>query len=161
VRKALVALVGAAALLAAPGAAWGAGSSGPQNFTLISQSENSQTVMASGVINAVGRDVVVSDTVDRFVFPDGALRIRHTPKHSTQRFDPQTCIGHFTETGTFTVVSGTGAYQGATGSGTYRVEGAFFGTRTSKGCSDRGATVLVVIRATGHINLPHVKAAAA
>jgi hypothetical protein len=128
ITRVLVTLATAAAAVVALGVALPAGAAtGTEHFKLLSTdpSENAQPiVIAKGPVHARGTDVTISPSNDRFVFPAGNLRIHHvlTPGTSKDTFDPQTCYGTHTERGTFTVVRGTGAYKGASGSGTYRLK---------------------------------------
>ena len=74
----------------------------------------------------------------------------------TEEFDERTCTGSFTFTGPFTITGGTGAFQGATGSGQFRGQGRFIGQRTPTGCSedeDAGFFFLYVT-ATGTASVP-------
>lgn len=150
-RHVLVSLVVAAVGVVA---VQGSASSAPltkQNFTLtadISQ-EGGGTVVASGAINATGEDVVISDTEDLFVFPDGTLTIIHVPVRAKEHFNERKCTGHFRETGTYIVSEGTGQYEGVTGSGKYRVVGRF-----ENGCEGI-PTGTFTITARGSINLPN------
>lgn len=122
-----------------------------QNFTLTSDisEEGGGTVVASGAINATGDDVVVSDTEDQFVFPNGTLTVIHAPVRSNEHFSDKTCKGSFRETGRYVINEGTGQYEGVTGSGTYRVVG-----RIQDGCSDPPEGSFT-ITARGSINLPN------
>jgi hypothetical protein len=132
----------------------GSASSAPvtkQNFTLtadISEEGGGGTVVATGAINATGEDVVVSDTEDHFVFPDGTLTVIHAPVRSKDHFNDKKCTGSFRETGTYVISDGTGQYEGATGSGSYRVVGRF-----RDGC-EGVPTGTFTITARGSINLP-------
>src|SRR5262245_50699639 len=109
----------------------GAASSAPltrQEFTItfdVSQDEGGGPVVATGAINATGEDVVVSDTEDLFVFPDGTLTIAHAPVRTHERFNPTRCTGHVGEMGTYVITAGTDQYEGVSGSGTYRVIARF------------------------------------
>jgi hypothetical protein len=131
----------------------GTASSAPltkQNFTLTSDitEEGGGTVVASGAINATGEDVVISDTEDQFVFPDGTLTIIHAPVRGKDHFNDKKCSGMFRERGTYVISAGTGQYEGVTGSGTYRVVGRFHGD-----C--QGPPIgTFTITARGSINLP-------
>jgi hypothetical protein len=122
-----------------------------QNFTLTSTNpdEPGGTVIASGAINAVGEDVVISDTEDQFVFPDGTLTIIHAPVRSKEHVNDKTCTFSFKETGTYIISEGTGQYEGVTGSGTYRVAGRFESDCVS------APTGSFTITARGSINLPN------
>jgi hypothetical protein len=121
-----------------------------QNFTLTSDidEEDVRTVVASGAINASGQDVVISDTEDQFVFPDGTLTVIHVPVRGKEHFNERQCSGTFRERGTYVISEGTGLYEGATGSGTYRVVASFDGN-----CEDPPSGT-VTITARGTINLP-------
>jgi hypothetical protein len=132
----------------------GTASSAPitrQNFTLTSDisEEGGGTVVASGAINATGEDVVISDTEDQFIFPDGTLTVIHAPVRGTEHFNERTCKGSFRETGVYVISEGTGQYEGITGSGTYRVVG-----RIEDGCSDPPIGTFT-ITARGSVNLPN------
>ena len=146
-RPVLVALmVAAASVLAIQGTA----SAAPvtkQNFTLTSETEEGGTVVASGAINATGEDVVISDTEDQFVFPDGTLTIVHAPVRGKGHFHEQQCSGTFRETGTYVISEGTGLYEGVTGSGTYRVDAHV------DGCTEP-PTGTLTITARGSLNPP-------
>ena len=63
-----------------------------QSFTLTSDiNEPGGTVVASGAINATGDDIVISDTEDQFVFPEGTLTVVHAPVRTHERFDERRC----------------------------------------------------------------------
>ena len=131
----------------------GTASSAPptrQNFTLTSDisEEGGGTVVASGAINATGEDVVISDTEDLFVFPDGTLTVFHAPERTHEHFNEKRCTATFRETGTYVIAEGTGDYEGVTGSGTYRVVG-----QIEDACGET-PTGTVTITARGTINLP-------
>ena len=131
----------------------GTASSAPltkQNFTLTADisEEGGGTVVASGAINATGEDVVISDTEDQFVFPDGTLTVIHAPVRGKEHFNDKKCTGSFRETGTYVISEGTGQYEGVTGSGNYRAVGRF-----EDGC-EGPPTGTFTITARGSINLP-------
>jgi hypothetical protein len=132
----------------------GTASSAPltkQNFTLTADinEEGGGTVVASGAINATGEDVVISDTEDQFVFPDGTLTVIHAPVRGKDHFNEKKCSGMFRERGTYVISEGTGQYEGVTGSGTYRVVGRFHGD-----CEGPPIGTFT-ITARGSINLPN------
>jgi len=143
-------IVATVAVLGIPGTA----SSAPltkQNFTLTSnniEGPGGGTVVASGAINATGEDVVISDTQDLFVFPDGTLTVIHAPVHGKEHFNDKNCSGSFRETGDYVISEGTGQYEGVTGSGTYRVVARF-----QSDC-EGPPTGTFTITAQGSINLP-------
>ena len=132
----------------------GTASSAPvtkQNFTLTADitEEGGGPVVASGAINATGEDVVISDTEDQFVFPDGTLTVIHAPVRGKEHFNDKKCTGSFRETGTYVISEGTGLYEGVTGSGRYRAVGRF-----QDGCQEV-PTGTFTITARGSINLPN------
>jgi len=45
------------------------------------------------------------------MFPDGTLTIKHQVSTSRQTFDSRTCVFTSSETGTYTIIRGTGAYE--------------------------------------------------
>src|SRR6476620_864376 len=56
----------------------------------------------TGVINATGTDIVVSDTEDLFDFgAAGTVTVFHSPLHSTDHFSEKKCTFSFMEKGTY------------------------------------------------------------
>ena len=124
---ATVTLVGALTVTAAASAS-ARTVSGTEHITGLSTSPNgAMTIIARGPLHARGRDVVVNANRDRFVFPKGALIIRHVAVKQHDTFDKATCYGTHTETGTYRVLGGTRAYAHASGHGQYRVFVQFVG----------------------------------
>ena len=81
-------------------------------------------MLGFGPIHAKGKDKVLGPRKDRFVFPNGTVLLRHKPSAPGQdTFDEKTCYFKFVERGTWRVTDGTGAYNGASGHGRYRVRG--------------------------------------
>jgi hypothetical protein len=150
IRRVLVALAVAAVSLLTVQHAASAAPVTKQDFTLTADinQEGGGTVVASGAINATGEDVVISDTEDRFVFPAGTLTVTHAAVRSKDHFKDKQCSGSFRETGRYVITEGSGAYAGASGSGTYRVVARF------QGDCQGPPTGTVTITARGSINLP-------
>jgi hypothetical protein len=126
---------------------------GHQRFVLVSTDPSSNgggPLAAFGPIHAKGTDVVINAHRDRFEFPAGNVVIRHrAAKGSThQSQDPKTCYFRFSERGTWTAVSGTGAYAKVDGGGTYRARGQGFGCDQNKPPDVFSLT----IRARGHLS---------
>jgi hypothetical protein len=140
----------AAGTLAASPAAAGS-SAGTQHFLVVNTSTADTPppapVAATGPIDAHGRDVVLTNNKDRFVFPKGAVIVVHKVTKMSQSQDPGSCSASFTQQGTYTVVSGTGAYAKAHGSGTFTVTGFFIG------CGKTPAAASVIIKASGPLSL--------
>ena len=128
-----------------------AGASQPtEYFTAIQTSANGpQTITAAGPISATGTDMKLGAHRDNFVFPAGTLTVRHEPQTTSQKFDSRTCVGTFTETGTYDISNGTGAYKHVTGSGRYKVSGVI------QGCDPNAPPTVftVIIQAHGPIFL--------
>jgi hypothetical protein len=106
----------------------GASTTASQYFTLTQTAvDGPTTVVAAGLISATGTDIVESNHRDRFSFPQGDVIVKHWATSSHESFDPATCVGTFSERGTYTVVRGSNAYRGASGSGRYKVFAIFQG----------------------------------
>jgi hypothetical protein len=81
------------------------------------------TVTASGLIDATGTDIVVTDTQDTFDFgAAGQITVFHSSLRNHGRFNEHNCTARFTETGTYVFGNGTGEWAGYSGSGTYTVK---------------------------------------
>jgi hypothetical protein len=139
-----VVAVGTAAVVWAGSAS---GTTGSQRFS-ISATNAGGSVYASGPISGSGRDVTLSQNLDRFVFPGGSVWVSHQASSQHQTFDPRSCLGRFTESGNYQLVKGTGVYRGVTGSGTYSARG------TSRGCNPETAPAHYFVTATGWTSLP-------
>ena len=100
----------------------GASSTPTEYFTAVQTSATGPvTVVAAGPISATGTNKNLGAHRGTFVFPDGSVTIRHEPLTDSQTFDLRTCTATFSETGTYVIQRGTGAYAHVTGSGTYKV----------------------------------------
>jgi hypothetical protein len=147
-----VAAAGGALGVHAAGAS-GNSSTAQEHFVLVQTDpaeDAPQTVYAVGPVSGVAVDNVLSDTRDEFAFPDGTITIDHTARHHKENFDTTTCEGTFSESGTYTVVSGTGAYESVRGHGTYTVNAA------AKGSCDENtppSSLVVIIEADGPLSL--------
>jgi hypothetical protein len=147
----VVAGVGAlTAMTLTAGTATAASPSGSQFFLVVNTStaNGSATapVSAIGPIHALGKDIPLSANKDRFAFPKGAIIVMHKPTKNTETFDRGSCTGHLTQQGTFKVISGTGAYAKAQGSGTYALNGYFLG------CGKNATAASVIIKANGKLS---------
>jgi hypothetical protein len=103
-----------------------AGASSTQNeyFTATQTSATGPiTLVAAGPISATGTDIQVRRHLDNFVFPAGTLTVRHEPVTTSRTYDSRTCTFTFSETGTYVIAKGSGAYSHVTGSGRYKVSG--------------------------------------
>jgi hypothetical protein len=98
---------------------------GTEAFTLTADiNSEGGPVTASGVINATGTDIVVSDTEDTFDFgAQGSITVFHSPLRSRDHFSEKKCSFSFTEKGTYVFGNGTLDWAGYNGSGKYTVKG--------------------------------------
>jgi hypothetical protein len=150
-RYSLIPLGVTAALVVAltSGASAASNKAGTESFTS-TQNINvpGGTVVASGVINDVGQDTVLSATEDIFSFGvNGQITVLHSPRHDTQHFNMNKCTFRITEHGTYTFGNGTGEWAGYSGSGKYSVTGS-----ATDACTGPGVGTLT-ISASGPINL--------
>lgn len=119
--------------IAAAAAPTNSRSSGTEHFIVLRTSLKSDpTIIARGPVHARGKDVIVSGRLERFVFPDGVVIVRHHPTEHRDRFDPVTCYGRHTESGPYTIVGGTKAYANVAGHGTYHLRVQAVGCSQSK-----------------------------
>jgi hypothetical protein len=149
--RALVGLVAIAAVGAIGSGTAGASTTATQYFTASQTSVDGPiTVVASGPIAATGTDLVETNHRDRFVFPQGDVIVKHEATSSRESFDPETCVGTFSERGRYTVVRGSNAYRGVSGSGRYKAFAIF------QGCdpNEPPTSFALVILAHGPLTLP-------
>lgn len=129
-----------------------AGASPPpvQYFTAMGTSfDGPRTLVAAGPLSATGTDTAVTNHRDTFDFDDGSLVVRHFPATGKDTYDSRTCVQTHSESGTYVVSKGTGAYAHATGSGHYQA------LAVGQGCHDSGPPTAVsfVIQARGTLTL--------
>ena len=126
---ACVSAMGAASALAVGGAVAHAASSVPTEFIqfLSSDPNGNPVVVANGPIHTHGTDLALDAHHDRITFPKGTLLVRHSAVSQHASFDRATCYGRQTESGTYTVNGGSGAYAKASGRGIYRLVAQFVG----------------------------------
>lgn len=163
-RLSLAALVGGIALTTPTGHAL-AETAGEQDYTLVKVGVNPGTVVARGVITGAG-----SEENDRalvppgsefhvvFHFPQGDLFMTNTPGPPQVDFNPAACLSRITLHPTTRVTGGTGAFAGASGSGTSTANLTVLGGRNDDG-SCQGPTSPPIfqvsfVQATGTLRLP-------
>ena len=81
------------------------------------------------------------------------VRIHYTERITT---NPLTCISTSRDEGTYMLVGGTRAFAGASGGGTFTVNGTFIGARGARGCLADAPPVnaVLVLRGVGTTYLP-------
>ena len=112
------------------------------------------TAGARGVFTAPATDIMGNRT-DTFKFSNGSFRVRHSPGHGPQSFNPRTCLVKVSQHGTYKLSHGTGKYAGIKGHGRYHVTVLAIGARNANGkCSQRKAPVAFqqIIKASGPVH---------
>ena len=119
--------VGTALILALPTAALAAPTRVGTETFMSTQDINATSggpVVASGVINDRGDDIVVSDTEDTFDFgANGQVTVFHSPRRRNHSASTKKCSFSFTEKGTYVFGNGKGEWANYNGSGKYTVTG--------------------------------------
>jgi hypothetical protein len=149
-RYLFIPLTMATAGLVLPGIASAAPSKvGNESFISTQNNPPGGPVTASGVINDHGRDIVVSNDEDTFVFGNrGQITVLHSAVSDRQHFNPKTCVFTFTEKGNYVFGDGTGEWANYNGSGKYTV------TATAiDACGNGPGIGSQTITASGGINL--------
>ena|SRR5947209_3397363 len=121
-------------------------------------------VIATGVVNGVGTDETIaqdphpdgSETdTDLITLPGGTITILDTDPADTFNFNPATCTATIsTNAGTYTIIGGTGAYAGASGSGTFTARGFVAFPRIDGGCGEEPTIFVAVVTLRGPLTLP-------
>ncbi|MFP5317317.1 MAG: hypothetical protein ACLGI2_03370 [Acidimicrobiia bacterium] len=152
-------LLGALALvgtvLAGQAAPAVAATTGSQSIILVIR-DDVATAYATGPISGVGTFVEHPENPDlvTFVFEDGSVTFEAPSDEEDESFNELACVGRFTFSGDYTIVEGTGAYEGATGEGEFDGRGLFVGAHTDEGCSEEGGSFFLFVRVTGTTTLP-------
>lgn len=136
-----------------------------QQFTVVSAGPPGaqRTVVASGVFNSVGTEVITSNppgsSTMQWVFPEGTLFVTTTYTRDIVT-DPATCLRTITLTGTWKVTAGTGQLVGASGSGAFSGPNRVLLTRAPDGsCVPPPIFLVQVFRFTGQLSLAAAPAA--
>ena len=116
----------------------------------ISPTSNKADMILYGAITGHATDVQGSKS-DLIKLANGTFVIKHSPGKGPQTFNPKTCLFTLSQTGTYTVSHGTGAYKGISGSGKYHVSVLVIGAKVNGACSQKKAPVAqqLVIDASG------------
>jgi len=144
-------------LVALPGAAQ-AQSGGDLKFVLLFAGCEGDPgrIVLTGAIAGVGADIPLGfrqNPDGTFAFEslmllaDGTLRITGDGRIESFEVDPRTEVARFSFTGSFEIVEGTGALEGASGSGTFGGQGV----RVPDDRCPSGARVFQVSRASGAV----------
>jgi len=164
-RKMIISALTAAAAAAVMGGAGLAAASthaavsGTEHFQMMTTSGTGSTasVIASGVFTApaVDHEHEATNTAT-FTFANGTITLKHSNGTGTQSFNPKTCLLTVNQHGTYKLQSGTGAYAGISGSGTYQLSILGIGASSGGKCVQNKPPVAFhqVINASGPVSLP-------
>ncbi len=160
-RKVLAAVMGVGlGLLGFAGSASAQTGTNQRFIVLGSGSDGNETsrVIASGPIRGVGTfEETADEDVVRFNFRNGSITLNVPSEEEDEQFNERTCSGSFTFSGTWEIIEGTGAYEGASGSGRFEGRGSFFGERApGGGCSEdeEAGYFFFRVEARGNVTLP-------
>lgn len=157
---AVAAAVAGAVWLAVPAgasSAVGPAVSGTEQFQSVNASATASTqgVIAFGAFTAPGVDHIIDNNTDKFVFPGGTFKIRHSNGTGTQTFNPRTCLFTASIHGTYKLSGGTGKYARISGHGTYHFTVLGIAARSGGKCSMTKLPVAFqqIINASGPVSL--------
>lgn len=128
---------------------------GSQRFTVVFAGPEGQPgrVLAAGVITGTGSNPA-SEGDQALILPEGTLFLSTEFTGGSGGFDPVSCVGRGTSSGTFVVTGGTGRFANASGSGTFSGSGLTIARRLpGGGCSETDVNRYGVVRITGTITL--------
>jgi hypothetical protein len=127
--------VGITAASAAPAASRAA--SGTEYIQVMSASTGSgpASVIARGVFTAAGQVRLGDAKAITIPFPGGTITLNHKPAHGSQHFSPASCLSLVSQSGSYQIARGTGRYAGISGHGTYRLSLEMVGARVHGQCS--------------------------
>lgn len=133
------------------------GIAGTEHFYAMTTSPTStqDSAIATGVFTAGGVDMT-GRTVDTLKFPRGTFKVNHGATSGKQTLNPKTCLFTVSETATYTISGGTGAYAGISGQGTAKISILAVASRNSKGQCSQTLTPVAwqqVIEGSGPIHL--------
>jgi hypothetical protein len=154
-KRLVAAGVAATAITAMAGAGVAtASTSGPQSLTIINTGPPGTPAPAvlAGVVRGAGTSVN-SEDAGSITLPGGTIFATHPITTDNTTFDPVACLLKVDERGPYTFTSGTGAYAGISGSGTYRTSGVVVFAHTAQGCGAPVST-LVIVQGRGTTTLP-------
>jgi hypothetical protein len=151
-----VAVSGLTAASASPAASHRVAGTEHLQIVIGSPSARTASVIAYGVFTVGGADnVSMGNTAATVRFPGGTFKIKHSPGHGTQSFNPGTCLLTVNFHGTYTLGHGTGKYAGISGHGKYKISILAIAARSGGRCSQtkRPLAYQQIIRAQGPVHL--------
>ena len=120
-----------------------------------SATSTTSTAIAQGVFTGAAVDHSGRHNIDKFVFSNGTIRIKHSNGTGKENFNPQTCLMTINVHGTYQLLGGTGKYAGISGHGTYQLSVVGIAARSGGKCSKNKPPVAYqqLIRASGPVTL--------
>lgn len=111
--------------------------SGTEHFQLMSTSatSNRASIIAHGSVFTAGGVDIQGNTTDTARFSNGTFKIRHSPGHGPQTFNPITCLLTINQHGTYRLSHGTGHFAGISGHGKYKLHILAVARRVNGHCS--------------------------
>jgi hypothetical protein len=158
-RMTMVAALVAMALLVVPSAPASAAPIGTERLTLMSTSFNpvaaSGTVVATGPVNGRGTFAQTPGDVFEIVvdLPQGSLFLVIEDTSRAINTSQRACLVRFSGGGTVVVTGGTGAFSGASGSGSHSWGGHTAFPRNTDGTCNWGAAPRTLVMTTAVLNL--------
>ncbi|HYB28229.1 MAG TPA: hypothetical protein VEF89_16560 [Solirubrobacteraceae bacterium] len=135
---------------------------GTEHFSLINIQTSGPTplhysAIATGAFTAGGTAILdLRAGTGTLRFQDGSIRLltKHSPTKTTGNL--KTCLQKDTQSGTYTIVSGTGVYKGISGSGKYTDKATFVGATVNGKCSNdtTADAIQIILTAIGPVSLP-------
>ena len=154
------AVLAVVAAIAIAGAATAATSTGTEHLSFINTSNNPNSdvfsAIATGDFTAGGTAILRGNTTT-LRLPGGTITAKSkaagTPKTSTNL---KLCLETYTESATYTILSGTGAYRGISGSGKSTIKFTGVGPIVKGECSTKADTVAsqAIVTGSGPVSLP-------
>jgi hypothetical protein len=130
---------------------------GTENFQLMTTSATATTVpvIVYGVFTAAGVNHTGSK-VDTVVFSNGSFKINHSKVPVKIKVNPKTCLLQGSGTGKVTLLGGTGAYKGISGTPTATLSILAIAAKSKGKCSMAKPPVAFqqLIKASGKVTLP-------
>ena len=153
-RKAVVAAIGAAVLLATlAGPVTAQGGTNQQFKVLFVNTQEEATIVGAGPISGRGRVFFLTEEghpdgsfteTYRARFSGGEFILTLTGANESFTFDPRSCVLRATNRGTFTIGTGTGDFASVSGQGSFVFRLVEVRERGPEGCTDEGRGVGVL-----------------
>jgi hypothetical protein len=154
------AAVTVAAALVIAGAAMATTSTGTEHFSFIqtatSGNQNLYSAIATGDFTAGGTALLPSGKPGTVRFSGGTITITVKPGKPKSTANLKLCLQTYADSGKYTIVSGTGAYKGISGSGKFTLKFTDVGPIVNGKCATKANAVANqgIVTANGPVTLP-------